>query len=241
MRRGWGSEAERESVRVAFPNGSWSLDFQTPFGASNARNVVSSSSGGGGGGGYCENHRATRCRRAVWQEVQQEVQADVQLGNKMAAGDSAKTEWEQGWGSLLWAESMSGLSEWKQSLYQASKSLNCWKGNTSPPSKQPLSHPLTVLPHFASFFTHCVKFLFFLILFTFWRLSLCSGCGKVSRNGEVIHHQQLPPPQHTHTQHNYPNPPPPPSMLSLQARQDCRTAACPTSSSSALPTEQEVE
>lgn len=51
----------------------------------------------------------------------------------------------------------------------------------------------------ASFFTHCVKFLFFLILFTFWRPSLCSGCGKVSRNGEVIHHQQLPPPQHTHT------------------------------------------
>lgn len=93
----------------------------------------------------------------------------------------------------------------------------------------------------ASFFTHCVKFLFFLILFTFWRPSLCSGCGKVSRNGEVIHHQQLPPPQHTHTHHNYPNPPPPPSMLSLQARQDCRTAACPTSSSSALPTEQELE
>lgn len=152
MRRGWGSEAERDSVRVAFPNGSWSLDFQTPFGASNARNVVSSSSGGGGGGGYCENHRATRCRRAVWQEVQQEVQEDVQLGNKMAAGDSAKREWEPGWGSLLWAESMSGLSEWKQSLYQASKSLNCWKGNTSPPSTQPpFLHTVLNFYSFSSF------------------------------------------------------------------------------------------
>lgn len=73
-------------MREAFPNGSRHLDFQTPFEGSNARNVMSSSSSSGG----CENLWATRCWWAARQEVQQEVQAEVQLGDKMAAGDSAE-------------------------------------------------------------------------------------------------------------------------------------------------------
>lgn len=40
MRGGRGSEAERDSVREAFLNGSRHLDFQTPFAVRNVRNVI---------------------------------------------------------------------------------------------------------------------------------------------------------------------------------------------------------
>lgn len=37
------------------------------------------------------------------------------------------------------------------------------------------------------FFIWCVKFLFFLSLFTFWQQALCEDCGKVSFPDEVMH------------------------------------------------------
>ena len=173
---------------------------------------MSSSSGGGGSGGGCENHRATRCWWATWQEVQPEVQTEVQLGDKMVAGDSAEREQEPNWRLRLWTESLSGLSELRQSCYQPLRSLNRWKRKTSSPSATASFSPSSRSS--ASFFTHCVKFLFFLILFTFWRPSLCADCGKVSRNGEVIHHRQpphQPHPPHRHTHHHHA----PPTLLAV--------------------------
>lgn len=130
----------------------------------------------------------------------------------MVAGDSAKR--------LLPYEVFQSSS---RSVYQPQRSVIFWKGGR----RLPLQHaePLSRL-HIASFFTHCVKFLFFLLLFTFWRLSLCAGCGKVFRNGEVIHHRQPPPlpspPQtHRHT---------PPTFHTVPMTSPPRL--CPTSSSS---------
>lgn len=59
----------------------------------------------------------------------------------------------------------------------------------SPSDTQSCFHVCTLPP-----LLHSVHFLFFLVLFTFWRPSLCPDCGKVFRNDEVILYRQLPPP-----------------------------------------------
>ena len=164
----------------------------------------------------------------------------------MVAGDSAEREQEPNWRLRLWTESLSGLSELRQSCYQPLRSLNRWKRKTSSPSATASFSPSSRSS--ASFFTHCVKFLFFLILFTFWRPSLCADCGKVSRNGEVIHHRQpphQPHPPHRHTQTPTPPPHPPHPPCCPSFARPGRTAGlwsvssclCPTSSSSAPSTE----